>query len=432
MSELVEREHLRRYINDLETKLDWGPIADWGQRDFQQLSDLIEQQTHVVVSVTTLKRALGRIEYKGLPYTVTLNALAKVLGYKDWLDYKLGKVQEAQLPLPLKRDINKTPSRFWVGFLSGLLLATTLAGLLYWQVGFSTIYLRNTANTYQGPNLLTVSPYKYVDTLPAHFYFTYTIPPDYRDNLNIIRFEGRIDKPVRMLQPDSSGKGEVAITVPYAGLYDAKIFSNRSVLGKQVFMVPNKTWTAKIGKDENYRSVSTTRQNGLLMIDRNSAVFQRVDTTIDILTELLRVNEFNTTADDMVLECRIRCPSANINGHQPKITLRGRTDQMPFHITFDASETALNIYNQISDHIVNKENQRKNFQVKLGDWSYIKLVVKDKKANIYLNDRLVYSCNYTKPLGKLYELNLSARGLPELDVIRLKDGAGKLTYEDDF
>lgn len=438
MSELVEREHLRRYIHDLEKKLGWGAVADWGQRDFQQLSELIEQETGTLVSVTTLKRALGRIEYKGLPYTVTLNALAKVLGYKDWLEFKLADstkrvAEPVSVPLPNPTTQKKeTLPKFWVGFVLGTVLAISVLLAVYFWHGPAKTNAAAQVNTYFGPNRLQIAPTITSDSLPAKFYLSYDIPPEYRGNLNILRIEGKVDKPIRLLTLDSTGHGETVLTVTSPGLYNAKIFSNRSELGKQVFFVPNKTWTARCGKDQQYVPVKTILENGILKLDPVSLAASTLDTSADFLTEFTRIGDFHMTADEMQLECRVKCPSNSINGHRPKIAIRARTENYPVHTTFDASATSLSIFNQYSDVVLSLDDQKKYFQKDLPDWSYLKIVTHNKKASVYLNDRLVYSCTYTKEMGKLYELTVTCRGKPELDVIRLSEYNGRKSYEDDF
>jgi hypothetical protein len=68
----------------------------------------------------------------------------------------------------------------------------------------------------------------------------------------------------------------------------------------------------------------------------------------------------------------------------------------------------------------------------LKDFSYLKLIVKDKKATILLDDKQVYSLTYTKPIGRVFELSTIFRGLGEMDMIRISNNAGQPLFEDDF
>ena len=53
-------------------------------KDFEQLRDSIYSRLHVLISVSTLKRVWGYLEYKSEPRQATLDALAYFLGYADY------------------------------------------------------------------------------------------------------------------------------------------------------------------------------------------------------------------------------------------------------------------------------------------------------------------------------------------------------------
>lgn len=80
--------YLERLSKEIEEKLGWGRIDDWSERNFQELCDLLEQQTNERVSITTLKRIMGRLERKNNPHLRTLNSIATFVGYDGWPHYK--------------------------------------------------------------------------------------------------------------------------------------------------------------------------------------------------------------------------------------------------------------------------------------------------------------------------------------------------------
>ncbi len=77
-----------------EEKTGWGDSENWTNQDFLQLSDLIRDQTGVMLSHVTLKRVWGKVKYDSLPNTHTLNTLVQFLGYDTWRDFA------AKNPLP--------------------------------------------------------------------------------------------------------------------------------------------------------------------------------------------------------------------------------------------------------------------------------------------------------------------------------------------
>ena len=80
----LQIENLKHTIED---KLVWGSSAQWTHQAFDQLSELIWEETGTKLSATTLKRLWGKVEYQSQPTTNTLNALARFAGYPHWLGY---------------------------------------------------------------------------------------------------------------------------------------------------------------------------------------------------------------------------------------------------------------------------------------------------------------------------------------------------------
>lgn len=60
----------------------------WNTEDFENLSDKIFDKTGVRLSVSTLKRIWGRVNYNSSPSLSTLNTLARFLDYGNWRDFE--------------------------------------------------------------------------------------------------------------------------------------------------------------------------------------------------------------------------------------------------------------------------------------------------------------------------------------------------------
>jgi hypothetical protein len=81
VSEINELQRCKAVIDD---KLGWGPAEGWQTADFENLSELILNETGVSLSTSTLRRIWGRAEYHHLPSGTTLNTLARFAGSDDW------------------------------------------------------------------------------------------------------------------------------------------------------------------------------------------------------------------------------------------------------------------------------------------------------------------------------------------------------------
>lgn len=72
----------------IEDQLGWGSSAMWHNSVFVELSEQIQEKTHVLLSPTTLKRVWGKVKYDGVPSISTLNTLAQYIEYRNWRDFK--------------------------------------------------------------------------------------------------------------------------------------------------------------------------------------------------------------------------------------------------------------------------------------------------------------------------------------------------------
>src|SRR5688572_4838980 len=109
------------------------------QRDYELVSARIEEQTGILISVSTIKRLLNG-EFSRLPQAATLNAISGYLGYKDWYEYRSTETREQPVHTETKPAGSNlvsalkslTRSRKWrlitaFGIMAGVIL---LAGFL--------------------------------------------------------------------------------------------------------------------------------------------------------------------------------------------------------------------------------------------------------------------------------------------------------------
>ena len=96
---MSEESHIKKCLQLIEERLNWGPGLNWANYDFEKLSSAIEDKTGVVLSITTLKRIWGKIKYDHSPTLTTLNTLARFLDYDDWRSFtKNTTIDEQQTP----------------------------------------------------------------------------------------------------------------------------------------------------------------------------------------------------------------------------------------------------------------------------------------------------------------------------------------------
>ena len=89
----MAKDHIQICKNEIEKSLKWGPADDWTNHDFEQLVEEIFAKTGANVSITTLKRVWGKVDYQSKPSISTLNVLALYLGYAHWRDFQINFIE---------------------------------------------------------------------------------------------------------------------------------------------------------------------------------------------------------------------------------------------------------------------------------------------------------------------------------------------------
>ena len=117
-SQLKSFQLLRTLI---EEQLQWGESTSWTNFDFEKLSDKVQEKTGVTLSVSTLKRIFGRVNYKSAPSLTTLNTLTQFAGFEDWRSFTHSLAEEPLapetiVPLPMVEKIQPVKKERHISF----------------------------------------------------------------------------------------------------------------------------------------------------------------------------------------------------------------------------------------------------------------------------------------------------------------------------
>ncbi|MBP5507800.1 MAG: hypothetical protein J6Y23_08160 [Prevotella sp.] len=75
-------------------------------KDFMFLHEQVYARTHVMLSVTTLKRVWGYVSYDHAPSLRTLNTLAQFLGFQDYKQFREKSLDEAPSDIVISNYID--------------------------------------------------------------------------------------------------------------------------------------------------------------------------------------------------------------------------------------------------------------------------------------------------------------------------------------
>ncbi len=138
----------------------------------ERLSERIGQQTGVSLSVSTLKRVLGKVDAKSAPSLTTLNTLAQFLNYTDWRDFQLRTAETTPLPIEQPVPVALTQKPQWIipGLrlaLPGIVLLGLVSFLLLRKTPYSPTDFRFSSSTIRTQGLPNSVVFRY-DATQAH------------------------------------------------------------------------------------------------------------------------------------------------------------------------------------------------------------------------------------------------------------------------
>ena len=86
---------IKLLLSDVQARMGRGMLSP---KDFEFLSAMIEGDLNERVSVSTLKRLWGYSKYLSSPSVSILSTLSRLVGYRDWEDYKANRESSDKKP----------------------------------------------------------------------------------------------------------------------------------------------------------------------------------------------------------------------------------------------------------------------------------------------------------------------------------------------
>ena len=88
-------KYVKLLTGDVEERLGRGMLSP---KDFEYLHGIITSELNESVSVSTLKRLWGYSKYLSSPSVSILSILCRLVGYRDWEDYRANREKEDNAP----------------------------------------------------------------------------------------------------------------------------------------------------------------------------------------------------------------------------------------------------------------------------------------------------------------------------------------------
>lgn len=403
----------------IEQKFSFGLGRGYTQKDLEILCSEIETKTGVVISLSTIKR-LWRGDYKQSPQLATLNALAALLDFKDWKEFKSANQVT-------KRTARKISSKAIVMLAGGV----TFAAFMIFSFATRTSTRSPSRPIIKGDVAFEAS--KTVATgIPNTVIFKYNVSNVVADSFYI---QQSWNLPHRFpLDP----KERVLTNIYYeSGFHTARLIANDSVIAVQPIHIISNGWEAHIYRSDSDPEIADLKNerfitNGQLHIDSNILVRRNVDLTKKFHTRITNSQPFNLHSDNFKFSTRLKVERV-FHELCPWMDLIIVTDVKAFRVSLTGKGCETKAGYRLGEIIKSgSNNDLSALGCDLFDWQDLELTVETRSATIYLNGRPAYHEDYHENFGNIMALIYIFDGTGSIDHATLKDGNDEVVFRDNF
>ena len=418
-----------------EVATGWGDSSDWTNQDFVVLSEKIQEKTGVALSHVTLKRVWGKVKYDSLPNTHTLDTLVQFLGYENWRAFKSRNgngvshiaTAEPVSAAPVAEEIkNEAPAKKRKPYLK--------AGLFIICIAAIVVSILSTRK--KTPPVITDGDYKFSSKkvvsvgLPNSVVFNYDATKSPYDSVII---QQSWDKHLQVKV--SKNEHQHTSIYYYPDYYKAKLIVGTRIVSMHRLLIKSDGWLPVVTQAPVpvYFKKDEVIANGKMSLPIEKIQAKNVKlqpTPSDVLYS--NVREFGEIySDNFTFETSVKndyregasvCQLSKIY-----ILCEGTAIGIPLCAKGCISTLDLLFTNY---WVSGKHVDLSVFGVDFSSWVKVRIETKNRKAQIFLNDKMVFAVNEDIIKSKIIGIDYTFQGTGSVDYIKLSND--KVHYEDDF
>ena len=398
----------------------YGDPASMTQRDFDHIAEQLGKKSGILISGATVKR-LGYGEFSRLPQIATLNAIANYFNYKTWQDYKAEKTKP-QAAKELSKKIRPTFNLKYVSILSVVVIGASL-----YLFGSKRAAIRNAESA-------TFSFRKNTSNdIPNTVAFNYNIDDVEADSF-FIQQSWDANRRIRIY------KKKYTVTDIYyePGYHIAKLIANDSAIRAVDVSIPTDRWFFyAIDNIANYTPEYIKSDNFVKNGSLGITVEQLLENGIDVNKDkryhsVYFPGKMNVPSDNFKFKTRVRmqevrgigCPYIEIELYCQRYFMIMRSTTKGC-----AHEALLQFGEQV---MRGTDTDLLPISFDVHEWTDIEITVKNKIATIKLNDKEVFSTQFTADTKNLAGLGFISNGVCEVDKAELVGLDGEVMFYKDF
>ena len=400
-----ERTYIEYCIKQIEDRYQLA-VGDstWKQRDMEYLVNLIEERSGIILSLSTIKRLLKKDDQ--LPQPATLNALASILDYDDWQQFKIknsGSIHSKR--------------RFTFPLIISLgLIVLAIDWFLISGFGSSPETSKVEIN---GPVIFTAD--KTVSSgVPNTVVFKYDLQNVVADSFFIQQSWNELEKkPI-----DQNGQYYNSIYY-YPGFHRAKLIADDSIIERKFVHITTDGWFPVVRYQFNDATpVYINRSFGQeepLNISADDLVSNEVDIDKNFQLTYFNVKDFEgISSDNFHFNTRLKADSVK-NFVCPIIEVMVMAEQHIYYLQLISKGCERNINLKIGEVRQNGQNNDLSaFGCNVYEWQEIELKVENKHASILLNGQQVREVDFKEDFGEVVGMAITFSGLGSIDFADVK------------
>lgn len=398
----------------IEERFAFGNGHGYTQRDLESLSEQILEKTQTSISISTLKR-VWKGDFKQVPQIATLDALAAVIDYKDWQEFKMQNQAIFKVAKP------SFPKYLWW-------ILTSLFAISVTMFIFFNFQKKVRVN---GP--VHFSSKKTVTSgIPNTVIFKYDVSNVEADSFFLQQSWNELHRVA--IDP----KGNTHTSIYYEpGYHRAKLYANDSLIAKQPVHILSDGWQPHIYYNEkdlepiHFRGEQFIR-DGFLHLDETLLQKRAIYPSQSFTTRISNSQDFKLSSDNFSLQSRMKVDS--INGKLcPWMQMTIVAEKHIFYVRLYNKGCENYASYKVGEIIRNGEsNDLSALGINPYDWQDVGIHVQGKHTKITLNGITIYEEDFKEDFGQIMALLYIFDGTGSLDEIQLTDVQGKKIFSEDF
>lgn len=416
----------------IEQDLGWGDSSRWHTQDFETLSNNIRAKTGVTLSVATLKRLWGKIRYDSKPTPTTLNTLAQYLGYESWRSFRVteegNRMKYPRTSSVAPDTITGSRRRPWATLVVVLFVISLSAYL------FIALKTRPKVDS----TLFSFSSKKVVDEgVPNTVIFDYDATAASPNDSVFIQqsWDRRLSRQVQYDQRQHTS----IYYIP--GFFEAKLVVNGQIVKEHNLLITTEGWLPLVEQPGTpvYFKQEDAIHDGVLQLP----IKKLEETNIPLQpappwTAYYCVMDAGTSpgqgfgglmSDDMIFETSLRNDYSEGANACQYVEIRLQFEGPAVLIPLSAKGCVSNIGIADTD---GTQRDLSAFGSDFTDWVNVKCVIKDKIAEIFVDNKSAIKLRVTGGRAKMVEVGFRFQGTGSVDFIKLTNNSGEVFYKEDF